>query len=243
LRANTLRQVARSTSAPDVVVEPRHRREHALGGGLAQLLDDRPSARKTTRSVQLAAPGSWVTMTTVWPWLSTTRRRKPSTSAPDVESRLPVGSSAKTTSGRPTRPGARDPLLLAAGQLARPVPEPVAQADGVDHLVEPRRVGRRPAIADGSTMFSSAVRVGTRLKAWKTNPIRSRRSSVRWRSLSVVRSTSPRNTGRGGVVEPGGAVHERRLPGAGLAHDRGELTRVQVERHVVERDDPVSPDP
>ena len=61
-----------------------------------------PSARKTTRSVQLAAFGSWVTMTMVWPNSSTERRRKPSTSAPEVLSRLPVGSSAKMTSGRLT---------------------------------------------------------------------------------------------------------------------------------------------
>ena len=39
------------------------------------------------------------------------------------------------------RPGARDALLLPAGQLRRAVPEPVAQADGVDDRVEPRLVG------------------------------------------------------------------------------------------------------
>ena len=43
-------------------------------------------------------------------------------------------------------------------------------------------------------MFSSAVRVGMRLNAWKTKPIRSRRSSVSSRSLSVVRSVSPMKT-------------------------------------------------
>ena len=58
---------------------------------------------------------------------------------------MPVGSSAKTTSGRPDEgAGARHPLLLAAGQLARPVAEPVAQADGVDDLVEPRGVRAPP---------------------------------------------------------------------------------------------------
>ena len=41
-------------------------------------------------------------------------------------------------------PGAGDPLLLAAGQLAGPVPEPVAQADGVDDRVEPVLVGLAP---------------------------------------------------------------------------------------------------
>ena len=43
-------------------------------------------------------------------------------------------------------------------------------------------------------MFSSAVRVGTRLNCWKTKPIRSRRSRVSALSLSVVRSVSPTKT-------------------------------------------------
>ena len=242
------------------------RREQAAPGGAqhgqappTRLVERAPSARARARgSVRAArrrrgrrrgrppgrsscaAPGSWLTMTTVWPWVSTTRRRKPSTSAPDVESRLPVGSSAKTIVGPAhQRPGARHPLLLATGQLARPVAEPVAQPHGVDDLVEPRRVGRRPAMADGSRMFSCAVRVGTRLKAWKTNPIRSRRSSVRCFSLRVVEVDAPDpDVPRGRVVEPGGAVHQGRLARAGLAHDRGELTGIQVEGDVVEGDDP-----
>src|SRR6476619_730689 len=45
------------------------------------------------------------------------------------------------------RPGAGDPLLLAAGQLARPVREPVAQPDRPDHGVEP--VHLRPTARDG----------------------------------------------------------------------------------------------
>ena len=54
--------------------------------------------------------------------------------------------------------------------------------------------GLRPAIDSGSRMFSSAVRVGTRLNAWKTNPIWSRRSRVSSLSLSRDRSVSPMNT-------------------------------------------------
>ena len=54
--------------------------------------------------------------------------------------------------------------------------------------------GLRPASANGSVMFSMAVRVGTRLKAWKMKPIFSRRRRVRRLSLSVVRSTSPMRT-------------------------------------------------
>ena len=35
----------------------------------------------------------------------------------------------------------RDALLLTAGELGRPVRQPVAEADGVDHPIEPRLVG------------------------------------------------------------------------------------------------------
>ena len=53
-----------------------------------------------------------------------------------------MGSSAKMISGLAgQRPGDGDALLLAAGQLGRPVLEAVAEADGVDDAVEPRLVG------------------------------------------------------------------------------------------------------
>jgi hypothetical protein len=52
----------------------------------------------------------------------------------------------------------------------------------------------RPARDSGSVMFSMAVSVGTRLYDWKTKPMRSRRSSVRSFSGSLLSSMSPMNT-------------------------------------------------
>ena len=46
--------------------------------------------------------------------------------------------------------------------------------------------GLRPAIDSGSRMFSPAVSVGTRLKDWKTNPIRSRRRRVSCLSVEAA---------------------------------------------------------
>ena len=46
----------------------------------------------------------------------------------------------------------------------------------------------------GSVMFSSAVRVGTRLKDWNTKPIRSRRSAVSCLSGRPTISVSPMRT-------------------------------------------------
>src|SRR5699024_1363920 len=60
-----------------------------------------PSTRKTTRSAYPAAIGSCATMTTVCPSSSTAERRNARSSALARVSRAPVGSSAKTTSGRP----------------------------------------------------------------------------------------------------------------------------------------------
>ena len=51
--------------------------------------------------------------------------------------------------------------------------------------------GSRPAMSSGSRMFSTAVRVGTRLKAWKMKPTRSRRTMVICFSDSPLNSTSP----------------------------------------------------
>src|SRR5690606_29664783 len=62
----------------------------------------RPSRKKMTRSLYAAAVGSWVTITIVCPNSSTARRRKPSSSAAELVSRFPDGSSAKTISGRRT---------------------------------------------------------------------------------------------------------------------------------------------
>ena len=62
-----------------------------------------PSRRVIRRSAWAAATGSWVTMITVWPNSSTAWRSRASTSALAFESRLPVGSSAKTTAGLETR--------------------------------------------------------------------------------------------------------------------------------------------
>ena len=49
-------------------------------------------------------------------------------------------------------------------------------------------------MASGSTMFSPAVSVGTRLKDWKTKPISSRRSRVSALSFICDRSCSPIST-------------------------------------------------
>src|SRR3982751_5325322 len=97
-------------------------------------------------------------MMTVWPNSSTARRRRSSTSPEDFESRLPVGSSAKTTAGllASARATATRGLSAPGGDGAAVLRAPrevggrgvgaVAQAEGVEELVEPLRV--RPLSGD-----------------------------------------------------------------------------------------------
>ena len=81
-----------------------------------------PSARNSTRSAIAAACASCVTITVVWPSVSTESRSSARISPLVVESRLPVGSSANITLGpRDERAGDGDALLLAAGELRRAV--------------------------------------------------------------------------------------------------------------------------
>ena len=58
-----------------------------------------PSLRAITLSAIMAASTEWVTITTVMPRSSTKSLSSPITVLLDSTSRLPVGSSAKTTEG------------------------------------------------------------------------------------------------------------------------------------------------
>ena len=147
--------------------------EDAVGGRLGHVVDDVAVGEEDDPVGVGRGHGSWVTITMVWPISRTALRMNDRISAPVLESRLPVGSSAKMIAGSAGQgPGDGDPLLLTAGELARAVVEAVAEADGADDRVEPGRSGLRPARSIGRVMFSNAVSVGTRLKAWKTKPTR-----------------------------------------------------------------------
>ena len=82
----------------------------------------------------------------------------------EVESRLPVGSSPKTTAGRVTSARATAtrccwPPDISAGRWVRRSPRPTASMSVSSHS----RSARWPPIRSGSVMFSSAVSIGSRL--------------------------------------------------------------------------------
>ena len=188
---------------------------------------DRQRASRRGRRTRLPF-GSWVTITTVWPSSRTERRRNPSTSADDALSRLPVGSSAKTTVGRVT----------SARAIATRCCWPPDSSDGRCRSrsrgrarrrwcrTRPSRASARPGrTAAGCSAARSAC--PSRLKDWKTKPTWSRRILVSWLSYQPRRVRGRRATPGPTVdgVEAGEAVHQRRLARPRRPHDRGEPAR------------------
>jgi hypothetical protein len=119
---------------------------------------------------------------------------RPSTSAPVLESRFPVGSSARMMSGN----------LMRARAMATRCCSPPESSSGrcVRRPVSPTRSRSSsnlfsyfpdflPAMSTGSRTFSSAESVGMRLKNWNTKPIRSRLRSVSLLSDSPESSVPP----------------------------------------------------
>ena len=112
---------------------------------------------------------------------------------------------------------------------ARPEPRPRGLLRG--------RV-RRPSRRNGKAMFWATVSEGSRLNAWKTKPMRSRRRIVSRRSLSRPRSMSPNVTWPVvGRSSPGGHVQERALARTRRAHHGGERSCRQPHADPVEGDD------
>ena len=81
-------------------------------------------------------------------------------------------------------------------------------------------------------MFCATVSEGSRLKAWKTNPIRSRRRIVSLRSLSRARSVSPSAT----VPEVGRSSPAATLRNVLLPEPEGPMIAVNEPRGSVDAD-------
>ena len=98
-------------------------------------------------------------------------RSRRMTASPLTESSAPVGSSA---SSRPAvaddRPGDRDPLSLAAGELVGEAVGALGDVELLEGLQARRARGLRPtpSSSSGSATFSTAVSPASRLKSWKT---------------------------------------------------------------------------
>ena len=192
------------------------------------------------RSAIAAARGSCVTMTVVWPYVSTESRMSSRISPLVFESRLPVGSSANTivgrlTSARPIATRCCWPPESSEGRWLRRSSRPILPISSATHFWS----GFSPAIESGRTTFSSAFSIGSRLKNWKMKPMCSRRSFVRSVSLSFVmlvpRDAAPRRTV--GLSRPARMCISVDFPEPGRAHHGGELAFCDLERDAAKRID------
>ena len=135
-------------------------------------------------------------------------------------------------------PGHRHTLLLATGELGRPVLEPVRQADGADDPVEPALVGlptrqhqRQRDVLDGVERRHEVERLEDEADAVP--------AQLRQLPLAEAGEVDVADVGRAGgqLVEAGHAVHQRRLARAGRAHDGAERTAAEPDGDVVEGSD------
>ena len=157
-----------------------------------------------------------MTMTIVWPNSSTARRSSASTSRLEAESRLPVGSSAKTTAGRVTSARATAtrccwPPDISDGRCV----QPVTQADGVDQRVEPFAV--RLAAADAQRQHDVLLGVEDRQQVVALED-EADAAPAQQRQRVVGERVEPRavdlDPAARRAVEAGEDVHQRRLAGA-----------------------------
>src|SRR6185312_4287820 len=189
----------------------------------------RPSSRKRMRSAMAATYGSWVTITIVCPLSVTELRSRSRISVLPARSRLPVGSSANTTLGwfisaRAIAARCCWPPDSSAGRWLRRSPRWLAPITSSNHALS----GCLPAIASGSSMFSCASSVGSRLKNWKTKPIFSRRRSVKSSSPSFVMSTPSKST----LPSVGWSSPARQCMSVDLPEPDGPITPVRWPRWI-----------
>ena len=191
-----------------------------------------PSARKSTRCATAAARASWVTITIVWPYSSTERRRSSRISPLVAESRFPVGSSAKSTVGFETSARAIATRCCCPPESSDgPVRQPVGEPDVADQLVEPAVL--RLLAGDGEREEDVLLRVQHRQEVEELE----HEADVLAPQLREVVVSERRDLRPGDLdipgrrlVEPREDVHQRRLPRARGPHHRGRLARRDVRR-------------
>ena len=136
------------------------------------------------------------------------------------------------------RPGDRDPLLLAAGQRAREVPAAVAEADPVEQVADPVAVRPVAGQAQREADVLLGGEVGHQVEALEdeADPLAAQPGAVVLVPVGDVLAVDE-DPAVGRPLEAGRAVEERRLAGAGRAHDGGEGAGREGEVDTGERGD------
>ena len=171
-----------------------------------------------------AATGSWVTMTTVWLQVvdAGPQQGQHLVRGRGVEGagRL-VGQDDRGVGDQ--RPGDRDALLLAAGELRGQPPAPVAEPDLLEQRAYPLPVDAVSGQPDGQPDVLLGGEVGHQVEALEdeADPLAAEPGAV---LLAPVRDVlaGDDDAALGGPFETGGAGEERRLARPGGPHHRGE---------------------
>jgi hypothetical protein len=136
------------------------------------------------------------------------------------------------------RPGDRDALLLAAGELGRAMAQPVGQAGPLDDLRHPRAV--EPALAEPHRQLDVLADRQRRhqIERLEHEPdaLAAQDGELRLVEAGEIGAAEADRAARG-RVEAGGDVQEGALPGAGRPHHGGERAGRELERHAAQRRD------
>jgi len=135
-------------------------------------------------------------------------------------------------------PRRRHPLLLPAGQLGRPVPEPVGDAQRAGQFGQPRLVGLLAAECQREGHVLPRGQRGHQVESLEHE---ADALTAQQRHGLVVQlaelDVAEQHLSRGEPVQARQAVQQRRLARAGRAHDRGERARGELRGDRVERPD------
>jgi len=136
------------------------------------------------------------------------------------------------------RAGDRDPLLLAAGQLGRPVPQPVVQTHRAGHRRQPVRVGgpagdiqRQRDVLRRSQHRQQVVGL-----EHEPDPVPAQPGQLPFAQARQLGAADP-DPAAGHRVKAGHAVHQRGLARPRRPHHRGERAGRDVQADRVQRGD------
>ena len=128
-----------------------------------------------------------------------------------------------------------DALLLATRQFVRAVVEPVLEADGADHAVEPLVVGgvARERHGQRDVLERRERRDEVERLEHEADLFATQQGEVAFGELGQILLADV-DPAVAEVVEAGHAVHERRLARAGRTHDGAELRLLELDRDSIE---------
>ena len=210
-------------SAPQVL----HVVEDVVGGRVRA--SRRRSGRRRGRAPgrrSSAAVGSWVTMTTVWPRSSTARAEERRAARRRTrESRAPVGSSAKTMSGREASARAAATRCCWPPESSRRPVRRAGRSSPTVSTIEATQCGVRLAPGDPHRQHDVLGRGHRREQVERLEDEADPVAAQQRERLVAQRGdlgVAEVHLARGRPVEAGEHVQQRRLAGAGRPHDRGE---------------------